>query len=164
MLILLSLPVVIALVACFASSDSAFAVQSVPYKMNFQGRVTNSTGNPLAAGTYNMKFSIYSAASGGTLLWSEQRQNSASTGVSVATGGLFSVQLGDVVSLPPSIFNNANKIYFEIELPTPATATCTSASCESYEHAEWQAWGRRPGTRYDPERRHAAVGRLGSRG
>ncbi len=100
--------------------------------MNFQGRVTNSTGNPLAAGTYNMKFSIYSAASGGTLLWSEQRQNSASTGVSVATGGLFSVQLGDVVSLPPSIFNNANKIYFEIELPTPATATCTSASCESY--------------------------------
>lgn len=100
--------------------------------MNFQGRLTDVNGNPMAAGTYNMKFRIYDAASAGTLLWSEQRANSASTGVTVTTGGLFSVQLGDATSLPVSIFNNANKIYFEIELPTPATATCTGASCESY--------------------------------
>ena len=102
--------------------------------MNFQGRLTDASGNPMAAGTYNMKFRIYDASSGGTLKWSEQRANSASTGVTVTTGGLFSVQLGDVSSLPANIFSTTDTatLYFEIELPTPATATCTGASCESY--------------------------------
>jgi hypothetical protein len=118
--------------ACFALSPPAHAVQSIPYKMNFQGRLGDASGMPMVPGNYNMRFRIYDAASGGTLLWSEQRANSASTGVAVTSGGLFSVQLGDVVGLPPGIFNNASAIYFEIELPTPATATCTGASCESY--------------------------------
>lgn len=118
------------LLACFAFSSNAGAVQTIPYKMNFQGRVTDAAGNALANGTYNMRFKIYDAASGGTLQWSEQRANSASTGVTV-TNGLFSVQLGDVSVLPVAIFATQN-LYFEIELPTPATATCTGASCESY--------------------------------
>ena len=115
----------------FLHGTPASALQSIPYKINFQGRLNDVSGNPMASGTYNMKFRIYDAASGGTLLWSEQRANSATTGVSV-TNGLFSVQLGDVSALSPNIFNNANAIYFEVELPTPATATCTSALCESY--------------------------------
>jgi parallel beta-helix repeat protein len=118
------------MLACFAFSTPVKALQTVPYKMNFQGRVTDSAGNALANGTYNMKFRIYDASTGGTLQWSEQRANSASTGVTV-TNGLFSVQLGDVTSLPPSIFTNQN-LYFELELPTPGTATCSGASCESY--------------------------------
>ena len=126
------LPGLTLLVALFAFPVTAHAVQSVPYKMNFQGRLNDASGNPVAPGNYNMKFRIYDAASGGTLLWSEQRANSASTGVTVTNGGLFSVQLGDVASLPVAIFNSATSIYFEIELPTPATATCTTASCESY--------------------------------
>ncbi len=118
------------LLACFAFSHEAHAVQTVPYKMNFQGRITDSSGSALADGTYNMKFRIYNASSGGTLEWSEQRANSGSSGVTV-TNGLFSVQLGDVTPLPVGIFTNTS-LYFEIELPTPATATCTTASCESY--------------------------------
>ena len=118
------------MLACFAFSTPAKAVQTIPYKMNFQGRITDSAGNALANGTYNMKFRIYDASTGGTLQWSEQRANSAGTGVSI-TNGLFSVQLGDVTALPANIFTNQN-LYFEIELPTPATATCTAAACESY--------------------------------
>lgn len=118
------------LLACFAFSSSASALQTVPYKMNFQGRVTDASGSALANGNYNMKFRIYDASTGGTLQWSEQRANSATTGVAVVNG-LFSVQLGDVTALPVAIFTNQN-LYFEIELPTPATATCTGASCESY--------------------------------
>lgn len=118
------------MLACFAFSTPVKALQTVPYKMNFQGRVTDASGNALANGTYNMKFRIYDALTAGTLQWSEQRANSASTGVTV-TNGLFSVQLGDVTSLPISIFTNQN-LYFEIELPTPATATCSTASCEAY--------------------------------
>jgi hypothetical protein len=106
------------------------ALQTVPYKMNFQGRLTDASGNAMPNGTYNMKFRIYDALTAGTQQWTETRANSAATGVTV-TNGLFSVQLGDVTSLPASIFTNQN-LYFEIELPTPATATCSTGSCESY--------------------------------
>ncbi|OYW84029.1 hypothetical protein B7Z17_04745, partial [Candidatus Saccharibacteria bacterium 32-49-10] len=98
--------------------------------MNFQGRLMDSTGTPKTDGVYNMKFRIYDATTGGTLLWSEERAVSSSTGVTL-TGGLFSTQLGDVSSLPPNIFTNQN-LYFEVELPTPATATCSTAACAVY--------------------------------
>ncbi len=132
LMVLFTLPAFAAAVAFFAFSTPVFAAQSIPYKMNFQGRLTDVNGNPMASGNYNMKFRIFDAASAGTQLWAEQRANSATTGVKVTSGGLFSVQLGDVVGLPVGMFNNSNKIYFEIELPTPATATCTTAACEAY--------------------------------
>lgn len=119
------------LVVFFALSTPVSAIQSVPYKVNFQGRLSDASGNPLANGTYNMKFRIMDAPTGGSVLWTEQRANSATTGVTV-TNGIFSVQLGDVTALAPSLFNGAGPLYFEVELPTPATATCTGASCESY--------------------------------
>lgn len=112
----------------FAGSSylTASATDTLPSRMNFQGRLTNSTGNILTDGTYNMKFRIYSATTGGTLLWSEDRLVSASQGVTV-TNGQFSVQLGSVTSLPASLFTT-NSLHFEVELPTPATATTTSPS------------------------------------
>ena len=135
---LYSFAVTIFFVALFAliitallPSRDAQAVQTVPYRMNFQGKLANASGVPLSSGTYNMKFRIFDATSGGTELWAEQRAVSAGTGVVVTTGGLFSVQLGDVVSLPHTIFTNQN-LYFEVELPTPATATCSTAACEAY--------------------------------
>lgn len=103
---------------------TAEAATTLPTKMNFQGRVSNSAGNILANGTYNMKFRIWSAASGGTQEWSEDRLVSASQGV-VVTNGQFSVQLGSVTSLPASIFTS-NSLHFEVELPTPASATTSS--------------------------------------
>ncbi|HWT40446.1 MAG TPA: right-handed parallel beta-helix repeat-containing protein [Dongiaceae bacterium] len=113
-------------------APTSHAIQSVPYQMNFQGRLNDSTGAPMANGTYNMKFRIYSASSGGAALWTEQRSAFSGTGVTVTTGGLFSVQLGAVTSLPSSIFNSASPLYLEVELPTPATATCSTSGCESY--------------------------------
>lgn len=106
--------------------DPASAATTLPTKMNFQGRLTNSAGNILSDGTYNMKFRIYDASSGGTLQWSEDRLVSATQGVTV-TNGQFSVQLGSITSLPASIFIS-NSLYFEVELPTPATATSSSPS------------------------------------
>ena len=99
------------------------AATTLPTKMNFQGRIANSSGTTLANGTYNMKFRLWSAASGGTQQWSEDRLVSASQGV-VVTNGQFSVQLGSVTSLPASVFTS-NSLYFEVELPTPASATTT---------------------------------------
>ncbi|MES2876135.1 MAG: hypothetical protein V4678_01565 [Patescibacteria group bacterium] len=100
------------------------AATTLPTKMNFQGRLTNSAGVTLTNGTYNMKFKIWSAASGGAEQWSEDRLVSASQGVTV-TNGQFSVQLGSVTSLPASVFAS-NSLYFEVELPTPGSATTSS--------------------------------------
>lgn len=112
-----------------ANHTPTYAAQTVPYKINFQGRLTDSTGTPLADGNYNMTFRIYSAASGGTALWTEVR--SSSTQMVALSGGLFSVQLGDVTALSPSMFTSY-PLYVEVEMPTPATDTCTTAGCASY--------------------------------
>jgi hypothetical protein len=111
------------LLAIFAGSE-ALAVQTIPYKINFQGRLAGSNDLAMPDGTYNMKFRIYNASS--ALQWSEDRLISAGNGVTV-TNGLFSVQLGDVNALSPSLFTT-HDLFFEVELPNPATANTSSPS------------------------------------
>lgn len=106
--------------------SSVDAAQTVPYTMNFQGRLTTTGGSPYADGLYNMKFRIFDAATVGTELWTETRETTNRVQV---TNGLFSVQLGQVNALSPTLFNSSAGRYFEIELPTPATATCSTAAC-----------------------------------
>lgn len=107
------------------SSVPVQAAQTIPYKVNFQGRLTDAAGNIKTDGLYNMRVRLYSAATGGTAAWTETRE--AVSRVQV-TNGLFSIQLGDVTALSPSLFTTY-PLYLEIELPTPATANCSTASC-----------------------------------
>jgi hypothetical protein len=116
------------LASCSLSSSPAFAAQTVPYKINYQGRLTNSSGTAMADGSYNMTFRLYSAASGGTATWTEVRDT---TNRVTVTGGQFAVQLGSVTALSPSMFTS-QPLYLEVELPTPATATCSTAGCASW--------------------------------
>lgn len=109
-------------------SAPTFAAQTVPYKINYQGRLTNSSGTPMADGQYNMTFRLFSAGSGGTASWTEVHDT---TNRVTVTGGQFAVQLGGVTALSPSTFTS-QPLYFEVELPTPATATCSTAACASY--------------------------------
>jgi hypothetical protein len=121
-------------------SQSAFAAQTVPYKINFQGRLTSSAGVALADGSYNMRLRLYSVSSGGTALWTETRQ--ATNRIQV-TNGQFSIQLGDVTAFSPSLFSSGTyPLYLEVELPTPATATCSTSACASW--AEGAMTPRRP--------------------
>ena len=106
----------------------AAAVQTVPYKINFQGRLADAAGSAKPNGQYNMTFRIYGDLSGGSAVWTEVREQ---TNRVTVTNGQFNVQLGDVTVLSPSILSDQT-LYFEIELPTPATATCSTASCASY--------------------------------
>jgi hypothetical protein len=107
----------------FPSSASA-----APGKINYQGRLTNASGTLMSDGQYNMKFRIYSVASGGAALWTETRET---TNRVTVTNGQFNVQLGAVTTIPDSVFA-ADTTYFEVELPTPASATCSTASCGVY--------------------------------
>lgn len=122
-----TLPLILAV--ALLSHTPASAVQTVPYKMNFQGRLTDASGTPKPDGTYNIRFRIYNAAS--AVVWTEDRLVSASQGVTV-TNGLFTVQLGSVTPLDPTLFNSATtnqgSMTLEVELPTPATATSSSPS------------------------------------
>jgi hypothetical protein len=131
------LVVMIGAAVMFASPTSA--LQTAPYKVNFQGRLTDSTGNAKAAGSYNIKFRLMSASSGGSNLWQADRVRGASDyRITVTTGGLFTIQLGDTTlgdpALSPSIFNTQTNatVYLEVELPTPATATCSTNGCASF--------------------------------
>ncbi|HEX7484391.1 MAG TPA: hypothetical protein VF281_04560 [Candidatus Saccharimonadales bacterium] len=104
---------------------TADAAQTTPYKINYQGRLTNAAGVTKPNGQYNMKFRIFNVLSGGSAVWTEVRET---TNRVTVTNGQFNVQLGDVTALTPSVFTS-QPLYFEVELPTPATATCSTASC-----------------------------------
>jgi hypothetical protein len=67
---------------------------AVGSKISYQGRLSDPAGNPLT-GSYDIKFELYTAPSGGTKLWEQTR-----AGVSVQNG-LFNVQL----DITPANFN-----------------------------------------------------------
>ncbi len=72
---------------------------AAPNLVNYQGRLTDSAGLPLANGNYTVTFSVYSVASGGTAIWSETQNV-------IVTDGLFATLLGSVVPLASSVFSD----------------------------------------------------------
>jgi hypothetical protein len=70
-----------------------------PPVISYQGRLVDpGTGEPKPDGTYNLTFSLYDVASGGTALWTESQN------VAVAKG-LFSATLGNTNTIDPAIFD-----------------------------------------------------------
>jgi hypothetical protein len=114
------------IILLFVTSSTVNAAQAIPYKINYQGRLTNSAGTIVANGLYNVKFSIYDALTGGTLKWQESRETTTRVQI---TNGLFDVRFGDVTALTPALFGNSTQLYLQVELPTPASATCATAAC-----------------------------------
>jgi hypothetical protein len=71
-------------------SAKAFA-QSVPNQINYQGRLTDQTGAPLAAGAYGLQFRLWdspTATNGSDLIWGQQQN------VTVQSNGVFHAILG----------------------------------------------------------------------
>lgn len=68
------------------------ATADVPGVMNFQGRLTDAGGTPVADGSYSVTFAIYDDSVGGSQVWTETQ--SVTT-----TDGLFSVLLGEASPL-----------------------------------------------------------------
>ena len=65
------------------------AAAEIPRVISYQGLITDNSGNPVADGTYTMRFRLYDAEIGGNLLWD-------STGISVSlSSGIFNVLLGE---------------------------------------------------------------------
>jgi len=69
----------------------------IPHQINYQGRLTDGTGNPVD-GSHSITFKIYSSSAGGTALWSETHSSIP------VSNGLLSVVLGSVTALGNTVF------------------------------------------------------------
>jgi hypothetical protein len=73
----------------------------VPNLITYQGKLTGTDGQPVTDGTYSLTLKIYNDSTGGTANWTET--NSVNT-----EKGIFSVRLGYVNVLSPSLFSGPN--------------------------------------------------------
>jgi hypothetical protein len=88
-----------ALVAQAALVTSGVAFAAVPQGMTEQGRLFDSTGNPLL-GSASVTFTMYDAPVGGAVLWTETQ----SVPLDV---GYFSAQIGSVTPVPVSVWDGS---------------------------------------------------------
>ena len=82
----------------FAPLVPAQTVAGAPTTIDYQGKALDSVGSPLANATptnFEMRFRIYDAQEGGTVIWSEKQ-------VVTVSKGLFSVRLGEGTALSPA--------------------------------------------------------------
>ena len=68
----------------------------IPRVISYQGVLTDTTGHPKPDGTYDFTFSLYTAATGGSPIWSESKSL-------LIQSGLFVTLLGDHASLSDSV-------------------------------------------------------------
>src|ERR1700692_3847584 len=67
------------------------AAQVFPAYLNYQGKLADTSGNPLT-GTYSFQFNIWSSLTGGSQLFTEQ-WTGAGNAVSVVNG-IYTIQIG----------------------------------------------------------------------
>jgi hypothetical protein len=103
------------------------SAMGIPQMLSFQGRLTDSSGNPLG-GTgvvYCFRYSLYDAASGGTKFWPAGTPANSTTTV---IDGVFSDQIGRMDALTFDFFSTST-VYLNVDVNT-TTSTC-SGSWES---------------------------------
>jgi hypothetical protein len=77
--------------------------------INYQGYLTDSSGNPVDKPSgIDMRFSLWDSAAGGTELWNEVQNV-------IVTQGVYSVALGSVTAFPPSL-DFTNIYYLQVEI------------------------------------------------
>jgi len=79
-----------------------------PYTMNYQGYLTDSSGQPIN-GAYTMNFWLYDDATAGNLVWGPEAHNNVGV-----NKGLFSVVLGETIALTPNYFDRALFLAVEV--------------------------------------------------
>ena len=76
----------------------SFSVETI----NYQGVLKDSDGFPMASGSYNMRFTLFDAATNGTQLW--QEDHTGAHKVSVIQGN-YAVELGSLTAFGAGFFN-----------------------------------------------------------
>lgn len=103
------------------SSNTTLASGSTPLIITFQGKVTTTAaGTNVADGSYAFQFKLYSALTGGTLLWTETYDGTTCAKLPV-TSGVFTVQLGSCSSLSGIDFTTGS-LYLTVNFAPTGTA------------------------------------------
>lgn len=95
---------------------TAYCLAAVPQKINYEGRLTDASGNALT-GSYNLRFTITSDSGGSTAVWGPETHS----GVTV-TSGVFSVSLGETTAITSSVFSGDTR-YLKVEVANPPTSS-----------------------------------------
>ncbi|HEX8994219.1 MAG TPA: hypothetical protein VF803_03140 [Candidatus Paceibacterota bacterium] len=129
---LLAITLVVTLSFAALLAKNALAASGVSPLISYQGRLTDTSGNPRGgSGTnYCMRFSIYDAASAGNKLWPAGTPT-ANT-ISVANG-VFTADIGAADSLASYDFSSNATQYLQVEVYNVAGANCSSPSGGSWE-------------------------------
>ena len=105
----------------FILAPVALTYGAVPTLMSYQGKLVDSSGVPLD-GNVAITFTLYTASTGGTTLWTE-----AYTGVSPApyvsvSQGHFSVSLGSLTPISPDVFSGST-VYLGVKIGADSEMT-----------------------------------------
>lgn len=122
------------LFAIVSFTTPARAAMTLPNMMNFQGRLTDSSGNPLN-GSYDMQLKLWDAASGGTARWVETRLATNGQAVTV-TNGLFTLKLGVGSTVTTGVLNTVittyPSLFFEVTVGAETLTTRTQLATSAY--------------------------------
>lgn len=81
---------------------------SVPNLINFQGRLTDASGNPVADGSHAVNFTLWTLPTGGATVWTENTSQTTSS-------GLFTHNLGSVTGLFTTLFEDYDSLYLQVQ-------------------------------------------------
>lgn len=100
------------------------AAPGVPQLISFQGRLTDTSGNPLGGigQPYCFRYSVYDAQSGGNKLWPAGTPGTSTTTV---IDGVFSDQIGRVDTLDYD-FVSTSTLFLQLDVNT-VTSTCAGS-------------------------------------
>jgi len=96
------------------------ALADIPRVINYQGRLTDASGEPVPTGNYLITFTIYDDPV--SIISEHVKWTSGVRGVDVVDG-LFSYNLGDSVALPPDLFSADMQLWLGIKIGTSAEMT-----------------------------------------
>jgi trimeric autotransporter adhesin len=80
----------------------SIAPATTPTVINYQGRLTTSSGTPVPDGLYSVVFTLYDAATGGSTIWAETQSVTTSS-------GLFAVLLGLSTPITDAVFSTTTR-------------------------------------------------------
>jgi len=107
--------------------------------MNYSGKLSDNTGQPLPDSSYSVTFKIYDDSIAGTVVWAETR--------SIATtNGLISVQLGESLPLTDAAFSSDSR-WLGVQVESdPELVPRTRLSTTPYSHRVSTVDGTRGGS------------------
>ncbi|MDI6827684.1 MAG: hypothetical protein QME62_04265, partial [Armatimonadota bacterium] len=89
------------------------AAQTIPNSISYQGKLTDSAGQIVPDGDYQIQFKLYSTPSGGTPFWTSSQKTIRTS------GGVFSTEIEPIT---PADITNHTDIWLEIVVGDPGIA------------------------------------------